>query len=206
MRATSRRTRVRSAAGSATPSSTREVERHQLPRRRRARHTRAPGRTRRTDRWSSWPRLTSHGEDVERLLDRHRLLVRAIARGERVVDVADRHHARGHRDLVAAQAVRDSRCRRASRGARPRSRGRRAACGSTGSATRKLYVCTTWLLISSALLLGQRAAPDLQAARLVARQERQRASRPRRGRSCPRSRRSARSRPARARSARSRGG
>ena len=37
--------------------------------------------------------------DVERLLGRHRLLVRAVARGQRVEDVRDRHHPRRDRDL-----------------------------------------------------------------------------------------------------------
>src|SRR2546425_6028833 len=45
-------------------------------------------------------------EDVVRLLLRHRALVGAVARGQRVVDVADGHHARGQRDLRFLQRAR----------------------------------------------------------------------------------------------------
>src|SRR5712664_48289 len=47
-------------------------------------------------------------QDVVRLLLRHGALVRAVAGGQRVVDVADRHHARGQRDLRLLQRARIS--------------------------------------------------------------------------------------------------
>src|SRR5690349_1003788 len=42
--------------------------------------------------------LHLEAEDRERALDGDRLLVRAVARGERVEDVGDRHDLRGQRD------------------------------------------------------------------------------------------------------------
>src|SRR4051794_28313411 len=45
-------------------------------------------------------------DQVERAFHRHRLLVRPVARGERVEDVADRQDPGLHADLPAAQAHR----------------------------------------------------------------------------------------------------
>src|SRR5436190_3928467 len=48
------------------------------------------------------------GEDVECAVGRDRALVRPVLRGERVVDVADRHHARLYRNRVRRDATRIS--------------------------------------------------------------------------------------------------
>src|SRR5262249_38724370 len=52
------------------------------------------------------PALDLVGDDVERLVDGHRLLVRAVAGGQRVEDVADGHHARLDPNLLGLEPAR----------------------------------------------------------------------------------------------------
>src|SRR5712692_10939823 len=48
-------------------------------------------------------------QDVERRISRYCALVRAVLRGEGVVDVGDRHHLRLQRDLLGRQPARITR-------------------------------------------------------------------------------------------------
>ncbi len=61
--------------------------------------------------------FTSKRQDVERLLERDRALVRAIAGGERVEDVADAHQLRTAAGSPRLEGASGSRCRSGARGA-----------------------------------------------------------------------------------------
>ena len=147
----------------------------------------------RTSSASRWSSFTSKSRMSMARSDRHRLLVGAIARGERVEDVGDAHHLGLERDLLGAQPIRVARAVeplvvRAGDDGDPRN------AFPQGIFERNLNVCVTWLRISSNSSRRERAARHAEARPLVGVEQELHSRRACRSRSRARSPRSSRSR------------
>ena len=208
MRATSRRGRARSAAGTAS----RGRSRGRATRRATATgsgvvraQTRAPTNTSNSSR-SSWPRLTSKPRMSSAFSSGTAFLYGRSLRGQRVVDVGDRHHLRLHGISSRAAAARVAGAVELLVVRAGDLRDARASC-PTGSATGSCTCARRGSSISSRSSpvsepRGICSALDL----VVVEQATARSPRVVEERASPRSRRCARSRPRRARSARWRAG